>query len=253
MMAVNFNPYSWDNSSKAVQSSVTSLELQSDNATTVNVSNLDEDILMVIPISSPPKNNTLNTDVPEHSFFKPNKMSIRSYNAELADVPVVIKMGTVVSVVVEMFVKFGSRPTIDNFDHNVTLTFQSMCENQFEGEQNKASCLPDESSATVVPPKPTIIYVGILSLGAKNNTEHSRKRRSCFGHGRQRRSCVGFKDPPPKGVTKTVVPQYDPSTDVNYTIIITQSSCLYWSEDKDRWSSDGCKVSNMILFKVPAL
>lgn len=246
MTAVNFNPYSWDNSSKAIQSSVTSFELQNANAGKVNVSNLDEDIVIVIPILSTPANNTNTTKVPEHSFLKLNKMSFRSYHAELANVPVTIKISvSEKDVIINLFVKFGSRPTIDNFDHNFTLTFNSTCGNETKGEQNETSCLFKEMSIEIVPSKPGFIYVGLLFLGTKNLTDRSRKRRSCFGHGRQKRSCVGFKEPPPKGVTKTVVPQYDPSTDLNYTMSITQSSCLYWSEDKDKWTSDGCKVIYM--------
>ena len=247
MTAVNFNPFSWDNSSKAIQSNVVGLELKNGKVK-INVSNLDEDIVMVVPISTPPKNNTNTSDVPKQSFLKPNKMATRVYNAELADVPVTIKMGMVSAAVVEVFVKFGSRPTIDNFAHNFTVTFKSTCQNQTDDKQNETSCLWDESSITVVPPKPGLLYVGILSLGAKNDTEHSRQRRSCFGHGRQRRSCVGVKDPPPKGVTKTVIPKYDPSTDKNYTMSITQTSCLYWSVDKNKWTSNGCKVISINLY-----
>ena len=248
MTAVNFNPYTWDNNSKAIQSSVTSLELQS-GKTKINVSNLEDDIVMVIPISSPPKNNTNSSQIPEHSFLKPGKLSVRIYHAQLADVPVTIEMGVTKECAVNLFVKFGSRPSIDNFDLNFTVNFKSNCENQTDREDNETSCLPKASTIKVVPSKIGIIYVGILYLGAKNTTKHSRERRSCFGHGRQRRSCVGFKDPPPKGVTKTLVLQYDPATDVNYTMTITQSSCLYWSEDKDKWTSDGCKV-NRLTFKV---
>ena len=249
MTAVKFNPYTWDNSSNAVQSNVISLELQSGKAK-INVSSLEDDIVMVIPISSLSKNNTNSSEVLEHSFLKPNKMSIRSYYAELADVPVSIALGVSErGVVIELFIKFGSRPTIDDFDQNSTMSFNSTCE--AGGERNETSCRPAKRSIAVVPSEPGLLYVGILYLGAKTNSEHSRKKRSCFGHGRQRRSCVGFKDPPPKGTTKTVVPQYDPSTDLNYTMIITQSSCLFWSEDKDKWTSDGCKVRNAISCNVP--
>ncbi|KAL9954039.1 hypothetical protein ACROYT_G041527 [Oculina patagonica] len=238
MQAVNFNPFTWDKSSKKVKSSVTSLDLQSGNGKKINVSNLDNDIEIVIPISSPPKNTSNGT---KHNFLKPNKMSFRSYYAELADVPVSIKIGAQEEdIVIEMFVKVGSRPTIDDSDHNFTVT--STCSNQTDHKQNKTSCLIEESSVTVVPLEPSSVYVGLLFLGTKNVSEHYRKRRSCFGHGRERRSCVGVKDPPPKGVYKTDVPQYDPLTDVNYTFSITQSSCLYWSEDKEKWTSDGCKV-----------
>ena len=245
MLTLKFNPYTWDNSSSAIQSPVTSLELQSNNGTKINVSNLKEDIVIVIPISESPTNNTNNSDVPGHFFLKPNKMTIRSYYADLADVPVTIKMGiTEIGVfVIEVFIKFGFRPTVDNHDHNFTREFKSVCENQTDDKSNSLPCLPEETSMLVEPPKRGLLYVGILFVGATNTSEHSREKRSCFGHGRQRRSCVGFKDPPPKGFTKTVTPQYNPSTDVNYTMTITQSSCLYWSEDRNKWTSDGCKVT----------
>ena len=239
MQAISFNPFTWDKSSKKVKSSVTSLDLQSGNGRKLNVSNLESDIEIVIPISSPPTSTSNET---EHYFLKPNKMSIRSYYAELADVPVSIKIGVQKDgIVIELFVKFGSRPTIEDSDHNSTVT--SACANQTDDKQNETSCLSEDSSITVVPFEPGRLYVGLLFLGAKTVNEHSRSRRSCFGHGREKRSCVGFKEPPPKGVYKTDVPKYDPSTDVNYTLTITQSSCLYWSEDKEKWTSDGCKVN----------
>ena len=235
MQTVVFNPFTWDNSSKKIKSSVTSLALQGGNREKINVSNLDNYIEIVIPISSPPANTSNET---EHYFLKPNKMSFRSYYAELEDVPVSIKIkAQKYGIAIQLFLKFGTRPTIEDFDHNFTLT--STCKNQTNDKQNGTSCLLEESSLTVVPSEPSRLYVGLLFLV----NEHSRTRRSCFGHGRDRRSCVGVKDPPPKGVTKTVIPQYDPLTDVNYTFSITQSSCLYWSEEKEKWTSDGCKVN----------
>ena len=248
MTAVKINPYTWNNSSKAIQSNVIGLELQNGNRK-INVSNLDDDIVMVIPISSPAEQNTNTSSPTEHSFLKPDKMSIRSYNAQLADVPVSINMAVVEKglFLVKVFVKFGSRPTIDSFDHNFTNPFKSSCGNHTSGMQNLSSCLPDETSMTLVPPSAGPLYVGILLVGNKNSNENPRQKRSCFGHGRQKRACVGFKDPPPKGVTRTVIPQYDPSTVVNYTMAITQSSCLYWSEEKDKWESEGCKVLYRII------
>ena len=208
-----------------IKTSVTSLELQSIDGKNINISNLENDIVIVIPISSPPTNISNGM---EHYFLKPNKISIRSHYAELADAPVSITLGVAEEgAVIELFVKFGSRPTMDKFDHNFILEFTSTYKKR---------------SVAIVPSVSGLLYVGLLFLGAKNATEHSRKRRSCFGHGRDRRSCVGVKDPPPKGVSKVVIPQYDPLTDVNYTLTISQSSCLYWSDDKGKWTSDGCKV-----------
>ena len=110
MRAVNFNPFTWHNSSKKIKSSVTSLSLQGGNGKKINVTNLGSDIEIVIPISSPPTNNSNGT---KHDFLKPNKMSFRSYYAELADVPVSIKVRVLKEdIVIELFVKFGKRPTI---------------------------------------------------------------------------------------------------------------------------------------------
>ena len=242
MKAVDFNPFSWDNSSTKVQSSVISLELQSENGAKLNVTNLDNYIEIVIPLSSPPS-KTNNKTVIEHHFLKPHKLTVRSYYAELADVPVFITLGVLgKNTSINLLVKFGSRPSTESSDLNVTVKFTSICGNMTKVVPNKSSCHLDEKIITVLPTKPTLIYIGLLLELSKTESKHAREKRSCFGQGRQRRSCVGVKDPPPKGVHQTVVPQYDPRSDVNYTFTVTQSSCLYWSEDEEKWTSDGCKV-----------
>ena len=241
MRTVDFNPFSWDSSSKKIKSNVISLDFQSGNGKKINVSNLDNDIEIVIPISSPARNTSNAT---EHYFLKPNRMFFHSYYAELGDVPVSIRIALPAEgTILKLFVKSGSRPTMEDSDHNFTVLFTSKCRMQVAYQHNKStSCVLEDRSVTMVPDKPSLLYVGLLLLDANNVTDHDRNRRSCFGNGRERRSCVGVKDPPPTGVTKLDVPKYDPLTDVNYTFTITQSSCLYWSEDKEKWTSDGCKV-----------
>lgn len=56
--------------------------------------------------------------------------------------------------------------------------------------------------------------------------------------------CVEFKDPPttPPPTPRVIIPEYDPSTDVNYTLSISMAACLYWSEAKEKWTSYGCRV-----------
>ena len=109
MKAADFNPFTWDNSSKKVQSNVISLELQTENATKLNVSNLDNDIEIVIPISTSPSNTSNGS---EHYFLKPNKLTVRRYYADLLDVPVSIRLGVAKEeTLVKMLVKFASRPT----------------------------------------------------------------------------------------------------------------------------------------------
>ncbi|XP_022808986.1 polycystic kidney disease protein 1-like 2 [Stylophora pistillata] len=240
MQAIDFNPYTWDNSSKKIKSRITSLELKSNSAANINVSNLDNDIEIIIPISSPPQNSTNGT---QHNFLKPNQMSARSYYAELANVPVSLKLGEVkAGIQIKLFIKFGKRPTIDDFDFNFTLIFTSTCDNQTDVNSTCQRSVRDKS-VTVIPSKSGFLYAGVLFESPKNESQHSRQRRSCFGHRRERRSCVGVKDPPPKGFLNTVVPKYDPNTDLNYSLTITQSSCLYWSENTEKWTAEGCRVS----------
>lgn len=218
--------------------------------TTISVADLDSDIEIIIPLNRLPVNMS---DTTEHSFLKPSKISTHSYYSEIPGLPVSFKLGTQAKdITIEMFVKFGSKATLEEFDYNFVMQFNSTCESQTDFEKIDTSCPLQETSVTLVPSEASLLYVSLLFLGAKNVSEHSRKQRSCFGHGRERRSCVGVKDPPPKGLTQTVVPQYDPLTDINYTLTITQSSCLYWSEDDEKWTSYGCKVhviqiTNIIL------
>ena len=238
MMTLTRNPYPWDNSSLTTK--VCRLELKNEETGTMNVSDLENDIEVTIPT-----NNEKSESAEQESYFlKPDQMTISSYYAELSNVSVSLSLEVVnKDAIVEVFVKFGSRPTVEDFDLNFTIKFNSTCQNgSSEGNYNITDCGVEQTSLTVMPPESTLMYVGMLFLGEKNATAHSRKRRSCFGHGRERRSCIGTKDPPPKGYKKTVIPQYDSSTDVKYTMSISQASCLYWSQTKEKWVSDGCKV-----------
>ena len=245
MIAIKFNPFIWDRSSELVQSSIISLELQSGDTETIAVADLDSDIEIIIPLNRVPVNTS---DPTEHSFLKPRKISSHKYHSEMPGLPVSLKLGTQAKdITIEIFVKFGFKPTIEEFDYNFVVQFNSTRESQTDSENIDKSSL-QETSVALMPSDESLLYVSLLFLGAKNVSEHSRKRRSCFGHGRERRSCVGVKDPPPKGISKKFIPQYDPLTDVNYTLTITQSSCLYWSEDVEKWTSYGCKVN--VIYRI---
>ena len=241
MMTFNFNPFPGDSSGAAITSSVCSLELSSSGNGTLNVSDLDEDIEIDIPLN--PSNGE--SVEPTDSFLTPNKLTIHSYFAELANVPLSLFLaGQDQDAVVEVLIKYGSRPSLDDFDENFTIPLSSCQSNTTTINENQTGCGSQlQTTITVTPPEQSLIYVGILTFGEKNVTEHSRKRRSCFGGGRQKRSCIGVKDPPLEGFNKSVIPKYDPLTDVNYTLTMSQANCFYWSTTMEKWTSDGCKVS----------
>ena len=78
-------------------------------------------------------------------------------------------------------------------------------------------------------------------------TSLRRQKRSCFGNGRQKRSCVQVKDPPPtpsQGKNVSVLPMYDPAISRNYTMKVALGSCVFWSEEQEKWTAKGCQVSN---------
>lgn len=86
-----------------------------------------------------------------------------------------------------------------------------------------------------------------------NGSVQERPRRSsdCDSRsGRQRRSCIGVKDPPPSPTPAPIVlrSKYNASTDLNYTLSVNIGSCLYWSEDKDQWTDEGCKVRPTLVY-----
>lgn len=249
MMVFHFNPYAYDSSSKSLTSNVCSFDLKPVGKKTIDVANLTEDIIVTIPEISNRTNQASSAD----TFLKPYKMKIRSLYAEQVGIPVTLAMqARGDAAVIEVFVKFGTEPSPEEFDRNFTVVLNPSCQESSEHkpkerkpEKPEKMCEPEVLNVTVYPTKLTLVYFGLLYLEEKDYVAHDRRKRSCFGSRREKRSCVGFKDPPAKGYNKTVVPQYDPTTDVNYKMSIRQSNCLYWSVNQKRWTSDGCKVMEL--------
>ena len=239
-MIFDINPYAYYPSSELIESSVCSLELIPEGKSTLNVANLIEDIVITIPIIS----NSSDQDTTSDTFLQPYKMTIRSFYAEKEGVPVTFTIEQQRdAAVIEVFVRFGSKPSPSKFDRNYTIFLNPSC--PYTSERNDDNCQPEAFNVTILPTEERLVYFGLLYLGEKNYIDHERRKRSCLRGSREKRSCVGFKDPPPKGYNKTVVPQYDPMTDVNYKMRISQSNCLYWSVNQERWTSEGCKVMKL--------
>ena len=239
MMIFGINPYAYEPSSELIESSVCSFELSLEGKKTLNVTHLAEDIVITIPIIS----NSSDQDSPSETFLQPHKMKIISFYAEKVGVPVTLTIKEQRdTAVIEVFVRFGSKPSLREFDRNYTIFLDPSCPDSLESKGNEDHCQPKAFNVAIFPAEPRLIYFGLLYLGEKNYVDHDRKKRSCLSGGREKRSCVGFKDPPPKGYNKTVVPKYDSRTDINFKMALSQSNCLYWSVNEQQWTSDGCKV-----------
>lgn len=238
-MIFDINPYAYEPSSELIESKVCSFELSLKGKETLNVTYLTEDIVITIPIISNISSQYSTSD----TFLQPHKMKILSFYAEKMGVPVTLTIEEQRdTAIIEVFVRFGSKPSPKEFDRNYTIFLDSSCPNSSESKGNEDDCQPEVFNVTIFPTEPRLIYFGLLYLGEKNYVDHDRRKRSCLSDGREKRSCVGFKDPPPKGYNKTVVPKYDSRTDINYKMTLSQSNCLHWSVNQQQWTSDGCKV-----------
>lgn len=242
MLVLKNNPYTWDKSAKNVKSSVLSVDLKS-SGKKIAVEGLQEEIELVIknPDNQPPP-STLK------SFSKPSidgSMRYHTTNVTGKDKAMHVTINPEDGKLLEVYVGRTTRPTIQNYSYMAIVPDLSKC-------PNNTVC--PASFLVAVPANLTkeegLYYVGIKQPEVRQEPVKSRTRRSCSESGRNKRSvvCVEFKDPPttPAPTPQTLIPSYDPTTDVNYTISIAVKSCLYWSEMTQNWTNYGCRVSNLI-------
>lgn len=257
MVTLKVNPYVWANNSVNVKSSVVSLDLKRPDGSRLNISGLSHPIELLIPEEGQEKE--LENDTASHLFVKPSNDSdaIRYHKIEI--------MNEIESAFVEIrpengshldvFVNSGFKPTADNYTFATKIPDFSSCKNKSKiGHFNCTSNPYAFSVSSNVTGAIGVQYIGIrLALEVDNGTLipiRKRTVRSCIDtHGRQKRSCIGVKDPPtttPPTTPKIRVPQYDKSTDVNYTMTVKMKSCLFWSEVIQTWTGYGCKVCYLL-------
>ena len=241
MTAFGSNPYTWDDSASDVTSGVVSFDLHG-----VPVSGLSHPISIAMPLAAKPPAPTP-TNGTNQPFMKPGTMHVHIMSIEKPGTSAFVTIRPQnFSVSLSLFVQFGARPKPDKYDKIFHLPDLSTCHSK-ELKANLTNCSSDPFTVFLgddVINKPGLYYIGVLR-SVNKTVGLKRSRRSCFEHRRQKRACVEDKDPPPTVaafVNKTVVPQYDPRTDVNYTVNIDKQNCLYWSKTKQMWTSEGCKV-----------
>ena len=235
------NPYSWDDSAADVTSGAVSFDIQG-----VVVSGLSNPISITMPLTVKPSIPIL-TNETSHYFLKPSTVHVHIISIEKSGTSVFVTIRPQdLSVSISLFVQFGKRPEADKYDKIFHLPDLSTCHSK-EVMANLTNCSSDPFTVFLgddVLNKTGLYYLRVLR-SVNKTVGLKRSRRSCFDHRRQKRACVEDKDPPPTVATvvnKTVVPKYDPRTDVNYTINIDKQNYLYWSRPKQMWTSEGCKV-----------
>lgn len=243
MLVFKTNPYTWDKSAKNVKSSILSVDLKA-SGKKLQVEGLHEEIELIIKTSdNQPPPSTIK------SFSKPSvngSMRYHSTNVTGKDRAMHITVKPEDGQQLAVYIGYKIRPTDQKYIHKTLVPDLSSCPN--------ITYTCPESFIVGVPANLTthegLYYIGIRQPAEDSSPVKSRRRRSCSesggSGGRQKRSvvCVEFKDPPttPPPTPQTIIPTYDPATDVNYTISIAVKACLYWSETNQTWTNYGCRV-----------
>ena len=237
------------------------------NGSYVHFSQLEEPFELFIPLK---RQNNQGTD---EIFFVKWSKSFENIRYHKIVIPfdgavAIIDIVPLENNFVDIFIGAGFRPTPENYTYSTYVPNYSNC--------RKVSSGSDSQQCSSISPYRLLVsssltgtsgehYIGILlhknsSDGLRmNHTStkgdvHRRHSRSiCYGiSGRKKRSCVGVKDPPntPHPKPEIIKPPYNSTVDINYTMSVWISSCLYWSKEKQQWTNDGCKVIRVIIVVI---
>lgn len=236
-MAFKENPYTWDRTALSIRSTVIDVTLKTSKGMEVEVNNLSSPLGLHIPNRRTEKDLDPRKQS-RHLFLQPGVIRYHALVIPSSEHLVFLRIANVASRQMAVYFGQGFKPNADNYSSVVNLPDLSSCQS-FKTDEF-LHCTENAYSAKLFGYDAGLYYVGIVLV-----VQETRLRRSCTGNGRRKkRSCVKVKDPPttPAPTPMIVTPRYNAKTDVNYTFSVTMGTCLYWSEEEEKWSSRGCKV-----------
>ena len=249
MLLLNQNPYTWDESSKNISSPVIKFELKTEEGSLMNISDLKEPLSLFLPVimQTDGKGNDFN----DHLFIKPgNALQYHKVYIDSDDTIAFVKLRPPNDTAFDVFVSGGIKPTERNYSLSKRIPDLSSCTPPYNKPLNCTSSPFVFFFSSTLTGQTGVHYIGIrrantMAIPLRNSLKvNARKTRSCgVGSGREKRSCIRVKYPPTTSPPTTIIiPQYNGSTDVNYTMLVTMPECVYWSVSKQAWIKDGCKV-----------
>lgn len=250
MLSIPFNPFTWDKTRERVDSDVLDLDLKDDTRKLIKVSNLSKDIMIVTPLNP----QQISLQIPQY-FTQNNDLRFHQIDVQYENTLIMLEIIPAdASVSLFVYMQYGQRPTTQVHDLNATVFKKETCvwTSAHDKTGGKTECSSNRLAPVTIETvarQPGKYFLGVQSYNTSVNSL-KRQKRSCFGNRRKKRSCVQVKDPPPtppQSENVTVVPVYDPVTARNYTLRVALGSCVYWSEEREMWTTEGCRVS--LLFK----
>lgn len=251
------NPFSYDVSSQEVTTPIVDIKVINveGDREVLNITNLSKDIVIQIPYDDQQSVS------PRNVFFKQSDNSSVQYHTTEVQ-----KVGVAIEFLIEpledqvemtVFIKFGMRPTIHDWDLRAKLPNYSSCSFASESSHDlhEGSCL--DSPYSIFLPSTYLTRLGTYYIGVKfdaipgnSSGAQSRKKRDCGGGGRSKRSCIQYKDPPPtlpsNGKFATVNQGYDKSKHSNYSMEQLGLGCNFWNPTSSQFSGAGCRVITKI-------
>ena len=238
LMAFKENPYTWDETASSIRSTVIDVTLRTSKGMEIEVNNLSSPLGLHIPngrTENPRKE-------PRHLFLQPGVMRYHTLVVPSSEHLVSLKIANVAGRQMVVYFGQGFKPSANNYSYVVNLPDLSFCKS-YKADK-LLNCTNDPYSVNSIGYDAGLYYVGIALV-----VPNTRMKRSCTGNSRRKkRSCIQVKDPPttPPPTPMIAAPQFNAKTDVNYTFSVTMGTCLYWSEEDEKWSSKGCKVRKNI-------
>lgn len=253
MLYIPTNPFTWDKSSELVTTSILDVKVKESHGTRqiINISNLAEEIDLEIPFE--PLTPLSASEV----FFKQaDNESIQYHIAEVDETNGAMELyvkSLEKQEQMTIFVKYGAKPTIFEYDLQVKLPNFSSCSFQHDNctENPYGIFLPNKYVN-----KEGTYYIGVKYEGTSGSQPDvpSRERRDCGEGGRMKRSvnCIEYKDPPPTqpsdGKFGSNQQGYDKSKHSNYTMESLGLGCNYWNPSSNQFSGGGCRVRGKYPF-----
>ena len=221
----------------------------------LSISGLDKPVEMLIKNERRELEETLQNVKPQLEFFvKPSSpgsienMRYHRISMPYKDVEATIRIIPSNNVKLEVYIRYGVRPTPAQSNFQTVVPNTTTCLNNTE-TVGFFNCLSDPYAFTISPN--VTGTVGLHFLGIRyvaeppervNKRRRRRSKRSCLDiGGRQKRSCVEVKSPPS---IHAATSDFKNGSDVKYSLFITMGACMYWSEESEEWTSQGCKVSS---------
>jgi len=230
--------------------------LRGESGEVLKVQNLTSDIQLRIQLSEEAPGTDFNP-AKIASFVKPEHMQY--HRVDVTEVQASYQITITTKDSLNVFVKFGSKPSVEDHDRNYTVPdFSSCTRSTGTDEEDEYNCTRHPHQlflASDILKIPGVYYLGILySRNISADNYPLRKKRSCFSTARAKRSCVETRTPPPPlGVYKeSSIPPHDPAVDMNYTIETVELSCRFWSHDQEKWITEGCKVHMLLSLQESA-